>query len=1234
MPSFIKHGPDIPVEVLQSLEDGNLIFFCGAGVSKCAGLPLFDGLINELYARLHEEKTHLESTAFDKKEFDRVLTLLERRIDPKVVRSAIASTFDELFNDNLKAHINLLTLSKTPENTHRLVTTNFDDLFNKAGCDVDHTDAAPRLPNPKRKSWRSVVHVHGRLKDPTDFDFENLVLNTEDFGQAYMLDGWATKFVVDLFRRFDVVFVGYSLNDPVMRYMMDALAAARSQGEGFKYSYAFVAAQQDEFAAVHEEWNARDVVAIPYALTANHNLLYDTLNEWAELHSEGLMSKRRMALRNADTPPADTEDPIGKLVTWALSDPSGKIAQAFADMDPVPPFGWLTHIENAKLLGITENTTVGKKVANVLASPMAGADVIALAKPTHQIARWLSLHIADPNFIRWVISKGTVLHSDLRRLISNELERRDDIPIDIHEFWSIVTSEVFSSLLNRKTFGWFFSEQFSDEVKAADLRRFSELLRLVPNISIYDFIWNDTFPDTGPNTDSKDNAEQSQIWRVLNVDLEFLSNDASSHILEKVKENGPLLIALLPSLTNNLLEGWDWFSAFHRMEDNEDHSQWDMPSISAHAQNREFKDWAKIVTILRDGIIALSKQDFHQAKRIIEFWGSINYPIFQRLYIFCLVEVDGFLRTTDLRAYLERHPYLLASHSANREILRLFRKQGQAFNQETLTYLCEEIGRGLNRDNYTNMDEHEWADMSERHVCLRLAKLKIGNATLPENARNRLNEYAMKHPGILSTDVRDEFSVWSSEGPFEWDKPLYRAGDLRTNTSQEIIQLLTEAVDNIEQHKRKDPWSVIADLSIEQPSKAIRILMELGKSGSCIPNVISTTLNGFEKLDQQKICASHWRYAGRAILTLHDQCLIQDLWGATRWLRSATPDYVSVVTSTAWWAIWDRLWALCLINTIDEAIQDNGERWVGAAINNPAGILTETFLAHLWSQKFETGSSLPNEYVTRFNSMLDGDSYAHKLTRVILASRLPQLFKLDPTWASERFIPLMQWGAKDETPGLWQGYLWAPRLGADFLACFKDVLLSALRHSSDIGGTSGRNLRRLFTFACIETPDGFSNEEIQMVLRDFSADELSNVAHAFSSHLQNSGDAANDQWSKRIKPFFLKHWPVDEDHKSEKTTNALADMSLKAGNEFEDVVETIKPHLIRVNQHGRLPYHFKTENSPHVQDYPDTVLELLFRTVSSEVHETYGLRKVLDQLIELKPHFTQDLRYQYLDRLA
>jgi SIR2-like domain len=129
-------------------------------------------------------------------------------------------------NRNLKVHRDLLRLARTPTGSHRLVTTNFDDLFHLAGVKKNHIDVAPRLHSPKPAGWHTVVHLHGRLPDQTDPTYADFVLTSVGFGQAYMLAGWATRFMIVLLRNFMVVFIGYSLKHPVMCYMVETLTAA------------------------------------------------------------------------------------------------------------------------------------------------------------------------------------------------------------------------------------------------------------------------------------------------------------------------------------------------------------------------------------------------------------------------------------------------------------------------------------------------------------------------------------------------------------------------------------------------------------------------------------------------------------------------------------------------------------------------------------------------------------------------------------------------------------------------------------------------------------------------------------------------------------------------------------------------------------------------------------------------------------------------------------------------
>ena len=68
----------------------------------------------------------------------------------------------------------------------------------------------------------------------------------------------------ELFRNYVVCFVGYSINDPVLRYMMDALAADRMLGEVTPQAWALGDCEtgQEHLKAI--EWEAKGVTPILY----------------------------------------------------------------------------------------------------------------------------------------------------------------------------------------------------------------------------------------------------------------------------------------------------------------------------------------------------------------------------------------------------------------------------------------------------------------------------------------------------------------------------------------------------------------------------------------------------------------------------------------------------------------------------------------------------------------------------------------------------------------------------------------------------------------------------------------------------------------------------------------------------------------------------------------------------------------------------------------------------------
>ena len=93
---------------------------------------------------------------------------------------------------------------------------------------------------------------------------DRLVISSGDFGLAYLTERWAARFVSELFRNYTVCFVGYSINDPVLRYMMDALAADRLLGESPPEMFAFGSYSKGKETERDNEWKAKNVTPILY----------------------------------------------------------------------------------------------------------------------------------------------------------------------------------------------------------------------------------------------------------------------------------------------------------------------------------------------------------------------------------------------------------------------------------------------------------------------------------------------------------------------------------------------------------------------------------------------------------------------------------------------------------------------------------------------------------------------------------------------------------------------------------------------------------------------------------------------------------------------------------------------------------------------------------------------------------------------------------------------------------
>lgn len=349
-------GVDIPDELIAAQERGGVVFLCGAGVSQRVGLPSFDGLVRRVYGRLgetwHGHPAEAEAMGLEggrATALDRALFALAKRLGghDQIARARSDRAIIDAVSAELAApgvelpdHCNIVRLSRDAEMQSRVVTTNFDTLFERAWpVGVASSRAGADLPAPQTADFAGVLHLHGRIDDNgLNLTRTPLVLNSAEFGEAYLRSGWAARYVYDLARATTIVIVGYGADDPPMRYILEVLTADRERYPDLKAIYAFAPSGPDALARTQTTaiWDAKGAVAIPYNSVRpdDHDALYDALAAWADYADDPAAWRHAQAARVLALEPDTVGEDDWALLRWILS--SGSASSLLADLNLAP----------------------------------------------------------------------------------------------------------------------------------------------------------------------------------------------------------------------------------------------------------------------------------------------------------------------------------------------------------------------------------------------------------------------------------------------------------------------------------------------------------------------------------------------------------------------------------------------------------------------------------------------------------------------------------------------------------------------------------------------------------------------------------------------------------------------------------------------------------------------------------------------------------------------------------
>lgn len=1264
---FITNGPDIPDALLQAHEEGRVVFFCGAGISYPAGLPGFEGLVEEIYRLNGTTRSEIENEAFKRWQFDSTLDLLERRLPGQrlAVRHALARALKPKIRRKgaTDPQAALLRLARNREGALRLVTTNFDRIFHVAAKRTGQAFqayTAPMLPLPKNSRWNGLVYLHGLLPDKADDTALNrLVLTSGDFGLAYLTERWAARFVSELFRNYVVCFVGYSINDPVMRYMMDALAADRMLGESTQQVWALGNCEPGQEHRKTIEWEAKGVTPILYTVPAgsdDHSALYQTLQNWADTYRDGVQGKEAIVVNHALARPQNStpqDDFVGRML-WALSDKSGLPAKRFADFNPVPSLDWLLESFGKEGFGCNDlarfdvppHEHVDTKLSFSLIRRPASYDC---APPMllvsggvidskwddvmFQLARWLVRHLNDPRLIIWIAEHGGHLHERLAWLIESELDRlasleRDGKTSELDDI-RLHAPKAIPSPLIRTLWRLLLSGRVKASWHDTDLYRWQDRLRfegltttlrlelrelLAPKVVLKKpFRWSDD--------ESSTTQEPTRIKQLVDWELELAASHVHSTLRDLVDEPWrSVLPQLFDDFQQLLHDALDLSHELGGADNRSDHSYWDLPSISPHWQNRGFHDWVSLIELLRDAWQMILSTDSVRAIRIAQTWFELPYPTFKRLALFAASHDDCILPDQWVDWLVVDESWWLWASDTGREVCRLLVLQGRYLAGSAQGRLEEAIIAGPPREMYRDdLEEERWQGLVAHSVWLHLAKLNTSGVILGTAAASHLAELSRANPQWqLATNESDEFSHWMSgtgDPDFEDNQEI----EVAPRKRQDLVQWLRHS----ELKKNpldEDTWSEVCR------TRFFHSVLALGDLAREEVWPIDRWRRALQVWAENGMAQRSWRYAAPLVQTMPDETM-QELQHALTWWLEVVSKSLNRHESILL-VLCCRILELPLDTGPGSLLIRNEEETydpVGSAINHPIGHVTQSLINFWFKQKPNDNDLLPVNLRPIFTSLCDAQVDRYRHARVILGSRLIAFFRVDRTWTEEYLLPLLNWTNPVEAKGIWEGFLWSPRLYQPLLAAFKPHFLESANHYGELG-EHRQPFVTFLTYTALGPVEGYSVEELRSAFGRLPQEGLEKSVQALFQALEGAADQREEYWKHRVQPFWQKIWPKSRELQTPRIAESLVRLVIATRGEFPAALAMVKDWL----QPIEYPYYVvhKLHQSGLCKQFPAEALQLLNFVIFDDVMGLDQLRRCLQEIVLVEPNLEHD--YQYL----
>jgi hypothetical protein len=1096
---WVNDDVDLPEALLDAQLGGRLVIFAGAGVSMGppSNLPGFDSLANQIAAGLLEPGANESFDVF----LGRVSSLgVDVQKSARQHLSVPGSTHRRIHD--------LIVDLFLAEADVRIVTTNFDPHFTtavRARYPAVDIFTAPALP--LGRDFRGLVHLHGSLGRP-----EPLVLTDAEFGRAYLIDGYATRFLTEMFSAYVVLFVGYSHRDTVMQYMARAFIRANQR-------FAFSAADEPP------RWKQLGITPIVFPTRpapATYGAIDDALAAWGQRTKMGLLDhETRIAAMVAGEPPLARDAADYARAVVADEKTLRFFVRACSSLE------WFKWIENEGFLsGLTTST----------GSTTARDDVLAW-----WIARILLVEHANEG-IDFVQRHATTLHPRFASALAWSLaHHHKDIPPNVLKPWIAALMALNCQPTPHHPLSDLLATCCAkdDTIDVAFLL-FQFLLRPRVTLQRRWKLSEAVDPRVSANVELEllgDLYDLTEAWKTLSGHL------ASAHR------------ALFAAVTGHLEEAFAIDRAA-RDSDNFDRLSFGRSAIERHEQDRHPDDWEFLVDVARDILEWLLGHEPTLGFFAIDLWERSDSRVLQRLAI------HGWGMRADMA------PEAVLQHVIDRGWLFALGLKHEVF------MLLKAVFPAAPIDAQARFLEHSMtesvlneADVTEDVDVKAISSYERYNVAAWLRHIAPESDLAQQHFAVLQAQHQD-FRV---RDHLDFDHHVGTAwrGEQSPLTATDLASMSAgDAVDAVmgfkpDPHDFRGPSREGLMTAFQQAATDSHVWAEAIAAVLIARNswdiAIWTVL--LRAWQASELTSGSWAARLRTLDAYVEIPRAVPGGVADVLDRAAGSEGLNADDLDRIERIGDRV--LTYSGHLEPGVHLNGKiDWLTSAINHPAGHVALSWLKVLSKRlALDRSGGIPAAQRARYEALLTAQGSNGLLGRVAFASQAHFLFSMDADWTTAHVIPIFDWSTDaDRAEQAWSGFLtWGDWTSDVFFDRMRVQTIQTFSYLDRLKDDARHLSTRLAAAAVFSANDPWTNSGwLFEFVRLADPENLQEWARSFGRHMESlTPDAAAQLWHRWLRLFCHQRGLGVPRPLEEREKDAMVQWPIGLTEVLEDVVKTI-----------------------------------------------------------------------------